>query len=409
MEGWANVQRHVAEEITLLCDNHHRERTSGLLPLAAVRAADRDPINRRVGASPPHPLHFAGSTCSASIGGVDFRAASLAEGQALVPIVVDLLPLVMFRLEDGNVLLSLYAFTEDNTPALIIIDNELRFSTGAWDIEFVGRRLTVRQARGAFLLDVVFDVPERVVIERGCFLFNGIRVEVTPNSIRVPNNELFFQGGTIESVGACAGIVLGDEAPAGLAAAWQFGAIQRYPVKTPYRADTGMRNPLLESDLRFFRPERNWPVRQAERIVRKDVRLDGFHWRDCVFDSCFVLVGGTREAFGLSNCKFIGDNKWVFDGAAERTLKWASKILAGGPAPMREAVESLFDAIRRGVNLRPYIGVFGPDPRVSSEALYTAMMLSGFYHGLGPGGMKLVDGLFDSLRRGGLKDRRRQG
>ena len=36
---WAVVQRHVAEEITLLCDQHHREKTSGLLPNDAVHSA----------------------------------------------------------------------------------------------------------------------------------------------------------------------------------------------------------------------------------------------------------------------------------------------------------------------------------------------------------------------------------
>ena len=32
MEEWAVVQRHVADEITLLCDQHHREKTAGCFP-----------------------------------------------------------------------------------------------------------------------------------------------------------------------------------------------------------------------------------------------------------------------------------------------------------------------------------------------------------------------------------------
>lgn len=43
--GWAAVQRHVAEEITLLCDKHHREKTLGLLSNEAVRAANANPLN----------------------------------------------------------------------------------------------------------------------------------------------------------------------------------------------------------------------------------------------------------------------------------------------------------------------------------------------------------------------------
>jgi hypothetical protein len=51
MLGWANVQRHVAEEITLLCDQHHRESTGGLLPIEAVREANSNPFNLRAGVS----------------------------------------------------------------------------------------------------------------------------------------------------------------------------------------------------------------------------------------------------------------------------------------------------------------------------------------------------------------------
>ncbi|WP_198036130.1 hypothetical protein [Salegentibacter sp. T436] len=36
MEEWAKVKRHDAEEITLLCDRHHREKTAGLLPKAVI-------------------------------------------------------------------------------------------------------------------------------------------------------------------------------------------------------------------------------------------------------------------------------------------------------------------------------------------------------------------------------------
>ena len=60
LKGWANVQRHVAEEITLLCDRHHREKTSGLLPIADIEAADASPFNFRTGVSAPYDLHFRG-------------------------------------------------------------------------------------------------------------------------------------------------------------------------------------------------------------------------------------------------------------------------------------------------------------------------------------------------------------
>src|SRR5262249_16069797 len=63
MEGFAKVKRHVAKEITLLCDRHHREKTGGLLPLSDVRDADRNPFNKREGVSPPYNLHYSGNSC----------------------------------------------------------------------------------------------------------------------------------------------------------------------------------------------------------------------------------------------------------------------------------------------------------------------------------------------------------
>src|SRR3982750_2806106 len=70
--GWARVQRHVAEEITLLCDQHHREKTSGLLPEAPVIEANSAPFNLRTGVSRPYDLHFDGEMCSIEIGGNSF-------------------------------------------------------------------------------------------------------------------------------------------------------------------------------------------------------------------------------------------------------------------------------------------------------------------------------------------------
>ena len=68
MLGWANTHTHVSEEITLLCDQHHREKTAGLLPIEVVREADANPFNLRSGSSKPYDLHFSGDSCEAILG-----------------------------------------------------------------------------------------------------------------------------------------------------------------------------------------------------------------------------------------------------------------------------------------------------------------------------------------------------
>ena len=65
---WAEVRQHTAENIMLLCVQHHREKTSHLLPLATVTEANADPYNRRLGVSPPYDLYYSGDSCEANIG-----------------------------------------------------------------------------------------------------------------------------------------------------------------------------------------------------------------------------------------------------------------------------------------------------------------------------------------------------
>jgi hypothetical protein len=302
----------------------------------------------------------------------------------------------MFRLEAGNILLSMYVFNPDNTPALIIQDNELRFATDAWDIEFVGRRMIIRKELSVFLMDVLFEVPSRIVIDRGVFVFNGAQIEVSPNRIYVRNNGNIFSNSGYEGSGA--GLILGEEEPAGLFGAWHVSYLPRYPILNPVKADSANANPLLDSELRFLLPRRDWVVRQGEYHVNEDVRLDGFDWRNCVFDNCCLFVGASKDGFGLSDCRVIGNTKWLFDGAAERTMKRIAHILSLGTPSQHAEVESLFQAIRKGVNLRPNLSVLGPDQILASEALYTCSMLVGLYHGFGLEGGSFVERILQGLR-----------
>src|SRR5262249_3030683 len=137
MEGWANVQRHVASEITLLCDHHHREKTNGLLPVAAVKEADRNPHNKRAGASHPLPLHYSGTTCTVVIGSNLFQryGGPFVDGSLFVAIAIDMTPLLMFHFEKGQLLLTFQVFNERGERILWVDQNEFRYCPSSWDIK----------------------------------------------------------------------------------------------------------------------------------------------------------------------------------------------------------------------------------------------------------------------------------
>ncbi|EDQ00206.1 hypothetical protein [Shewanella benthica] len=194
MEEWAEVKRHVADEITLLCDQHHREKTGGLLPKEKVSEANSNPFNLREGVSKPYNLHFAGKTAEVEIGGNSFTCEDQGYGTVMVPLSVDGTPLIALILADGHFLLNLVIFDECNTPVLHIKNNQLYYSTEPWDVQLVGTKLTVREAHRKILIKIDFQPPNRVVINRGRFLRNGVEVLVRPSNVLVTNNSSLISG-----------------------------------------------------------------------------------------------------------------------------------------------------------------------------------------------------------------------
>jgi trigger factor len=224
MLGWANVQRHVAAEITLLCDKHHREKTGGLLPLAAVQAADQDPHNLRSGMSAPYSLHFSGDVCNALIGSNEMSAST---GSDFVAVMIDGVPLVGFRFEDGHYLLNVLLFDATNELVLQIADNELVYSSGPWDVEFVSTRLVLRAAAREIFVDMVFEPPNRVRLERGRLLFNGMELLLRPDFVLVVNNAGLIMGNSLS--GFPVGLNLGSDTRL-LPSAIRVAGIPRYGV-----------------------------------------------------------------------------------------------------------------------------------------------------------------------------------
>lgn len=194
MEEWAQVKRHVADEITLLCDQHHREKTGGLLPKAMVRDANANPFNLRAGVSKPYNFHFSGRRAEVVIGGNSFTCEDQGYGTVMVPISIDGIALVGLILGDGHLLLNFVAFDEFNVPVLHIKNNQLIYSMNSWDVQLVGTTLTLREAHRKILLEIEFAPPNKVVIKRGRFLRNGVEVLVRPDNILVSNNSTYISG-----------------------------------------------------------------------------------------------------------------------------------------------------------------------------------------------------------------------
>jgi hypothetical protein len=100
-------------------------------------------------------------------------------------------------------------FDEYNKPILQIQNNALIYSVSPRDIELVGKRLRVRERARSFLLDVVFNPPSTITIERARFMLNGVEILVRPDHVLILNGPTLIRGSQAE--GAQFGFVLGNQ------------------------------------------------------------------------------------------------------------------------------------------------------------------------------------------------------
>ncbi|WP_152626541.1 HNH endonuclease signature motif containing protein [Streptacidiphilus carbonis] len=182
MFDYAVTGTHKEEELTLLCDRHHSEKTKKLLPRETVIAANKAPFNKTHDVSEPYGFHFSGSRCEFVLGGNNRFLASKAR---LVPILVNGDEVLVFDFRDGHLLLSAMIRDRNGQKILSIEENELTYSSGTWDIDFVGRELTLRNGLRDFQFQATFETPGRVVVSRLDIRYGDVRVYVDPKGIHV--------------------------------------------------------------------------------------------------------------------------------------------------------------------------------------------------------------------------------
>jgi hypothetical protein len=187
IDDWADVKKHEPTRITLLCDHHHRRATSGLLSREQVEEANANPINVRRGVTSPETLAFEGDTCDIAVGGGLFFGTS-GGNFVCAPLVVQGIPLIGVSVADGHFLLDVLLLEDDQTPLLKIVKNELVITTGQWDVEFIGRTLSLRNAPRQITLEIELTPPSRLAIKRGFFYARGSAIRVDPSSITLINS-----------------------------------------------------------------------------------------------------------------------------------------------------------------------------------------------------------------------------
>lgn len=208
---YAVSRNHDPDNITLLCDRHHKEATNGLLPSANITEANLRPLNKRRNISAPFGLYFK-SPVEVVIGGNSLATVIARDNPyAATAIRIDDVDIIGLRVsKSGELFLSVQVFSMDGFPILYVHENEIVYSVERpWDVEFKGKTLTIREEKRKILLRLRFDAPNRVSIVQGKIAYMGALIMVYPKLIAIANTGQMIRNVKVE--GYELGLFVGDE------------------------------------------------------------------------------------------------------------------------------------------------------------------------------------------------------
>lgn len=210
---YSEVKGHTADNLTLLCYEHHGEKTKKLLPREQVISANKAPYNLRNGSSKPQLLHLNADTLEIKIGPTTFCSNLNISVPEVYPIVIEDRAFVSFTEEDGHTFLSLVILSIDSKPLLVIRKNVLEIFPITWDIEYVANHLTIREGAGEIIFKMAIAPPNKVSIERATFIYKGYKLIVTSDGYKTdPPKGFVAVHGKVMSV---IGIFVGKMPPGG--------------------------------------------------------------------------------------------------------------------------------------------------------------------------------------------------
>ena len=83
-----------------------------------------------------------------------------------------------------------------------------------------------------------------------------------------------------------------------------------------------------------------------KHFTDETVRIDVDEFENCRFTECRIVFTGAGPA-KFANCIF-DQCQWVFDGPAENTIQYFAALYNGLGPGGKELIEGIFDSIRKG-------------------------------------------------------------
>lgn len=174
---WSVCREHDLENLTLLCDKHHKEVTSGRLSKDAVRRAKVSPAGKKRGSTfyqfHHRPLRY---TAFGS------NIVSLAEGANVRLLAMRERTVIGFRVFRGAPLYECCLTDPTGKVSLRIVDNTVLGRHDLWDIKLSGTRFQVYYGQRRRVLDLRIADSQLFIRDLKAFT-SGVAVLVSPDGI----------------------------------------------------------------------------------------------------------------------------------------------------------------------------------------------------------------------------------
>lgn len=93
----------------------------------------------------------------------------------------------------------MYLKNENDEVIVGIVENELIFKLDFWDIEFVGRRFTIRQQERNLTLDMRFNMPSEIIFDRAVFCNKGNKLAISDGRITTRTGGAIYDSVSVNS------------------------------------------------------------------------------------------------------------------------------------------------------------------------------------------------------------------
>ena len=188
IEEYSNVQKHEESNITLLCPNHHQDKTSGRISKQMIKQQTENPYNRNQAFSTPYKLFMAGESVTLKVGGNQYLFDFLNGNDRFDAVRVNGKSIVGLTNENGNLLLSLCMTDVQGNEVIKAKEGELEISTGVWDFEYTGNKMKIRSKLSAIEFEMLL-LNDGIQINRGYYSQSHRALEILPQEhIIWPNN-----------------------------------------------------------------------------------------------------------------------------------------------------------------------------------------------------------------------------